>query len=182
MHYKVILLCAGVFIVNFSYGNISDAKRYEPECLRGNAMACNAAGTVYVHDGDPKRGIELLNKACDFGDLDGCGSLSEIYFKGQIVSKDINKANIFLQKYIDIARQKCDKNDAQMCYGMGNMYATGFIKNNVIFIKQDKSKASSYFKKSCKLGYEDSCSSYALLNNIPYNEPIHISPLAEEKP
>lgn len=182
MNYRLYFLCSGLFIANLCFGNINEAKNYESECLRGNAMACNASGTVYVHNGDPKKGIELLTKACSLGDMDGCSSLSEIYFKGQIVSKDINQANLFLQKYIAIAQQKCDKNDAQMCYGMGNMYERGFQQNNVIFVQQNKSKASFYFKKSCKLGYEDSCRSDALLNHIPYNEPIHVSPLAEERP
>jgi TPR repeat protein len=114
--------------------------------------------------------------------MDGCSSLAEVYYRGKFISKDINKANFYLQKYIAVAQQKCDKNDAQMCYGMGNMYAQGFIKNNVVFVKQEKAKASYYFKKSCKLGYQDSCRKYAGLNNIPYNEPIHIAPLAEERP
>lgn len=182
MNPLIILFLTGFLSINICYGDTNEVKMYESACLRGNAMACNAAGTIYLHNGDSKKGIELLNTACTHGDIDGCQDLTEIYFVGKTVSKDIKKAKFFAQKSITLVQQKCDNNDAQMCYGMGNLYANGFIKNNIIFVKQNQSKASFYFKKSCNLGYEDSCRKYAHINNITYNEPAHIPPFAEEKP
>ena len=61
------------------------------------------------------KAVELYKKACDGGEMLGCGNLGSMYANGNGVKKDFGKAAELLKK-------ACDGGDMNGCRNLGIMY------------------------------------------------------------
>ena len=129
---------------------------------------------------DYSKAFTYYEKACNLEYYDGCNILGDLYVKGLGVGRDYNKAKIYYEKgcvgilechdiedeiknanAINLAKQNndriksleqaCNQNDAYKCFDLGDSYYNGEG------VKQDYSKALTYYEKSCHLNYGDAC-------------------------
>ena len=112
-------------------------------CSRNNKNACEAAGyfirtaelaDIYdeLHSGDGHDSFNLYLKACQLKDGFSCGHIGKIYFQGEKVKKDLQKAVFYL-------KQGCDLDDYSACEQLTDLYEKGKDE-----IKPDSSLAEKY--------------------------------------
>ena len=81
-------------LIGMLYG--SSIKSLEAKCQLGNMKSCTELGLFYAKglevNKDVKRTFELLNKACNNGDLNACVVLGYTY--KHVMSKILLSANI----------------------------------------------------------------------------------------
>ena len=85
----------------------------------------------------------------------GCSLLGFLYYEGQGVKQDYQKAAQLLQK-------GCDGGEAGGCSLLGVFYETGQG------VRQNFSTAKQYYGKACDLGLQLGCDSYKKLNEKGY--------------
>jgi TPR repeat protein len=90
--------------------NQAEAFRWlEKGCAGGAAGACTSLG-LDAFKTDKRRGVELLQKACDGHDKLGCMGLAGLYLHGNGVRRDKARAKDLLKKSCDYgAKPACDK-------------------------------------------------------------------------
>ena len=137
-------------------------------------------GIKYIKNKKYRKGKELLEKACDAGDVRGCYYLGMMYDEGEGIQQDkvkatkfyhisceegigcSNLANIYAKgeggvqmdksKALNLYTLACTvQPDGSGCYNLGWMYATGQA------VKKDKSKALQFYIKACTLGVALGC-------------------------
>lgn len=118
------------------------------KCSNGDSRACFGAGSLYdTGEGGIKQDLAkaaiYYEKACNGGNFDGCINLGGLYYAGDGVAKDANKAK---KLYI----KACDLGGSVGCGAAGNM-------SNM---SKDRNEALKYFKKACDLGDENGCKAY----------------------
>jgi TPR repeat protein len=125
-------------------------------CDGGSALACDAAGDVYIEPDYKVRSIpsamKVYDRACDLGRGIACWSLSEIYFKGNGVPKNPDMGVAYLTK-------ACQGGDAGECDGLADIYAKGSDG-----VTQDINKAYRVGMRACSLdpAYCEDAAKYAL--------------------
>jgi TPR repeat protein len=85
-----------------------------------------------------------LEKACYEGGAIACLELGKMYYTGEAVRRDTDRAALLLQ-------QACRGSVAEGCYRLGLMYESG------TGIGLDTSRASALFEEACDGGYAQAC-------------------------
>lgn len=103
-------------------------------CELDNALACADLADIYdeLHSGDGHDSFNLYLKACQLKDGFSCGHIGKIYFQGEKVKKDLQKAVFYL-------KQGCDLDDYSACEQLADLYEKGKDE-----IKPDSSLAEKY--------------------------------------
>ena len=103
-------------------------------CELDNALACADLADIYdeLHSGDGHDSFNLYLKACQLKDGFSCGHIGKIYFQGEKVKKDLQKAVFYL-------KQGCDLDDYSACEQLTDLYEKGKDE-----IKPDSSLAEKY--------------------------------------
>ncbi|GKH61440.1 tetratricopeptide repeat protein [Campylobacter ureolyticus] len=79
------------------------------ECEAGNAKACHNVGVEYYESKDFEKALEFFTKGCDGRAAKSCFAISEIYHNGEGVSKNAEKAIIYIEKACD------ESDDPEFC-------------------------------------------------------------------
>lgn len=90
----------------------------------------------------------FAEKSCYLGNLYSCYSAALIL--SQIPGQ--KKANKNVEKSLAILEDSCGADSSESCYVLGALY-DGKYK----VLKKDENKAKEFYKKSCSLGYKESC-------------------------
>ena len=103
-------------------------------CELDNALACADLADIYdeLHSGDGHDSFNLYLKACQLKDGFSCGHIGKIYFQGEKVKKDLQKAVFYL-------KQGCELDDISACEQLADLYEKGKDE-----IKPDSSLAEKY--------------------------------------
>lgn len=103
-------------------------------CELDNALACAELADIYdeLHSDDGHDSFNLYLKACQLKDGFSCGHIGKIYFQGEKVKKDLQKAVFYL-------KQGCDLDDDSACEQLADLYEKGKDE-----IKPDSSLAEKY--------------------------------------
>jgi hypothetical protein len=141
---------------------------------------------------------DLNRKACDSGERQGCNNLGLMYYRGEGVAKDLNRAaelykracdaggsggclNLGLMylrgesvpkdpnRAADLFKRSCDENLAQACTNLGLMYARG--EN----LTQDFNRAATFYTRACDGGNPQGCNFLGLLNEHGRGVPKDLS-------
>lgn len=134
-------------------GEIADC---EEACNAGKGRGCRQVGISLINgtggvDTNIPRGVQLLKKGCDLGDVKGCAALgSALSFESRP-----DEAIPLLDKACTIG------NDIDGCFGLGLVWELD--KNN-------KANAIKAFDKACQGGLELACSRSNALNGIDPTE------------
>jgi TPR repeat protein len=111
------------------------------ECEANQSASCFELATATGNDKSPwhARGVAILRRECDDGNLQACGSIgsfereqrspganpmnclavSGMYEHGEGVARDPARAREFRQIYLEKQRAKCDQGDSQGCMAVG---------------------------------------------------------------
>jgi len=101
-------------------------------------------GYAQIEKGNAKKGSELLAKACENGNAQGCFSLGYMYKNGSGIEQDT-------QKTIALWERACKLDDSNGCIKVAMLYEKGRD------IKQDHQKAKELLHKACDLGDSLGC-------------------------
>ncbi len=128
---------------------------YASQCDSGkDAVACRILGDIY-NDGvegiskHPANAAKYYTKACDGGDMEGCGRLGTKYIKEEGVVKNETKA-------AELFTKACYGGETFYCGNLANMYKEG---NGVL---QNPQKAFELNLKACEAGRGFSCNELGL--------------------
>ena len=91
-----------------------------------------------------------LERQCNNGDAGSCVDLGILYYDGDDVKQNYNKAMEFFGK-------ACEMGDARGCYNLGLLYYNG------VGVKQDYKKASELYNKACEMGEALGCNNLGKL-------------------
>ena len=91
-----------------------------------------------------------LERQCNNGDAGSCFDLGNLYYNGDDVKQDYNKAMEFYGK-------ACEMGHANGCYHLGYLYNFGEG------VKQDYKKASELYNKACEMNNALGCDSLGIL-------------------
>ena len=99
--------------------------------------------------------LENLQLACERGDAYGCADLGVLYYKGEGVTRDFERA-------VALFHQACQGGSARGCTDLGSMYVRGVNPNEANGFKLDKDyeRAQALYKKSCDEGDPIGCLNY----------------------
>lgn len=152
--------------------NINAAKLYEQSCGEGDMHGCFESGNMYqdgrgvMQDGD--KASEFYAKACTLrhfvacekpklistyknvltncnaGNLDWCGQLGILYYRGEGIAQDYKLA----KKYLT---ESCNAGVTNSCAWLGNMYYQG------LGVEKDYFQAMEFSNKACAAGISASC-------------------------
>lgn len=143
--------------------------------------------------GEYQKAMELYQKACDNGQIEGCLLLGSMLMGGAGIEKDEQEAMRLLKK-------TCNEQEKHGCLALKVVGESLYISQkyedkqkalkifqilcaskeastcNVLGemyeygeeVKQDKSEAKKFFGKACSLGNEEGCKNYARLNEAGY--------------
>ena len=111
-----------------------------------------------IRDRDIENGLEMLTECADSGDTLSCYKLGKIYFKGEIVYKDLNMAEKYLLKAAE------NKNEYAL-YSLGKLY----LEENSL------DKAVGYFEKALRYEEIKPYVEYSLAKIMLDNNPYHDS-------
>ena len=133
-------------------------------CNNGNTHMCYIVGRGYQNNtvliegvnygyfgSDDFKAVQFFTKACNGGDMKGCGALGSMYNEGKGTPQNKDKAAQLLTK-------ACNANDALACNNLGVMYQNGYG------MWGNKSKAKEFYNKACQLRSQAGCTNYANLN------------------
>ncbi|WP_143066526.1 tetratricopeptide repeat protein [Ruminobacter amylophilus] len=117
------------------------------------SSSCVSLGELYANGDGIKQSYEnarkSFEKACLFGDFNGCQFLSYMYIRGDGVNKNENLASI----YSDHA---CSLGKGEACYELASIYASSEYHK-----KYDKELMLLFIKKAlqrgCDLKHQKSC-------------------------
>ncbi len=121
----------------------------EQKCAAGKADACAKLGFVLAHPrggilGDPGRGLQLYERACDMGSALGCANLGHSFEVGQQIQADKVKAARFYQR-------ACDLGDPVGCRNLALLYDSG------AGVPLDTVRGGQLLAKACRQGDSMAC-------------------------
>lgn len=128
------------------------AKRVESECNAGRAASCTSLGVHYAfgtygRTRDYAVAQQILTKACDLKDPNGCHELGVLHQHGRGTPKSATRAQEFYER-------ACSQGVSNSCHNLSDLYRRGADG-----IAKDEAKALEYVKKSCAAGYTSDCES-----------------------
>jgi uncharacterized protein len=126
------------------------AKRVESECNAGRAASCTSLGVHYAfgtygRTRDYAVAQQILTKACDLNDPNGCHELGVLHQYGRGTAKSPARAQGFYER-------ACSQGVANSCHNLSDLYRRGTDG-----IAKDDAKALEYNTKSCAAGYASDC-------------------------
>jgi TPR repeat protein len=141
---------------------VAATRLYERACEAGVVDACGGLALHLVTgrgvERDEKRGLALLQRACDdtsdyARDSNGtpkraffCWRLGGVWHRGFT-----GGAGVDLARADALYERACDLGQAEACWAAGNAYADGHG------VKVDKERARTFYTKACKAGYTPGC-------------------------
>ena len=124
----------------YSEDGCKDGKACEQDCNEGEGKGCRMLGISLIlgqeMDKNIPRGLQLLSKSCDLGDVRGCSALSGMMlFEGRY------------DEGIPLAEKACNiSNDADACLNLGLMIES-----------KDPKKAIKPYQRACAAGINLAC-------------------------
>ena len=106
--------------------------------------ACLNVAQTYISIGDYKNALNYFEKACDGGNMLGCGALGDMYQRALGVKKNYKKA-------VKFYTQSCDGAEMAGCGALGDMYMKG------LGTELSYAKAMELYNKACDGGKEMAC-------------------------
>jgi len=109
-------------------------------------ILCNQVASIYAEGkfvpADPAKAAHYFEKACEFGNTEGCANLAIEYFHTNMTGAqvDIDRALSTLEQVGPVS------NNGRICYIVGFAYDTGRGR------PLDKTKARQFYEKSAVLG------------------------------
>ena len=101
-----------------------------------SAVSVNDGFEEY-NKGNVFQALNIFEEACEGGAYVGCYNAGLIYYKGERVERDYEKAaNLFIKA--------CDEGHSQACYNIAYMFENG------LGVRLDPSKAVSLYDRSCQ--------------------------------
>ncbi len=122
---------------------------YQKSCDQGYGKACAELGVFYFSGLPPvskdlKKAKELLEKSCEYEDMQGCYILGSMYRFSQIGFED------YLQAF-KLFKKACDGGYNGGCYSCAVAYASGQG------VEKNLKKAKKYFSIACDNGHSEAC-------------------------
>lgn len=135
---------------------------FKNACANGSGEGCKYLADQYYYgidvNEDKETAYDYLKKSCDYAYGKGCISLGDRLSENTTKpdSKYINKIR---NKGINIFKNKCNNNDAESCYELGNNYLIESLANykNISKRKGYIKKGIDLLLKACKLESSFSC-------------------------
>ncbi len=126
---------------------------YTRACDGGAPLGCARLGEAYAAgtgvDADPGRAADLFEKACA-SEMIGCFRLAELLVRD---GGSADRAVELFDKACDgtLAHGDGSPPVSESCFRLGEMYANGSG------VDRDVYRAGSYFRRACRLGYQEAC-------------------------
>ena len=101
---------------------------------------------IYLYNDEYKnveRGLMCLNRCVEDNYIQGIEGLANIYFNGELVEEDMNRAKELLEKAIELG-------SGNAAYRLGWMYERGFLSEQPDYVK-----ALEYYEKAASLNNAD---------------------------
>jgi TPR repeat protein len=121
-----------------------DAKTCEQECNDGDGKGCRMLAISLIEgqemDKNIPRGLQLLKKGCDLGDVRACSALSNMLW----YEKRFDEARPLAERACDIG------NDPDGCFNLGLILEMSEKE-------EDKKKALKAYEKACSAGVKTAC-------------------------
>ena len=122
---------------------------YQKSCDNGYGKVCSNLGTHYYTGllpvrKDRSKGLRLLEKGCDYKDMQGCYILAGLYTYDKNVKHDYKKA-------LKLSKKACEGGHAAGCFLCGSAYEVGRGTN------KNREKAKKYFSLACEKGASEGC-------------------------
>ena len=107
------------------------------ECLEKGMLYCEPYSAyelalIYLYNDEYKnveRGLMCLNRCVEDDYIQGIEGLANIYFNGDLVPEDMNRAKELLEKAIELG-------SGSAAYRLGWMYERGFLSNQGNIMKK----------------------------------------------
>ncbi len=121
-------------------------------CKTGHIKSCFEAGMALTtgenaEDQEKKGlGLELIRKACKYGEVKACDALGDNYFR----ESHYQAAKPYLE-------QSCNRGIKTACEAMGTIYRDGHD------IRQDDVLAREFYEKACALESANACFNVAII-------------------
>jgi TPR repeat protein len=118
-------------------------------------ILCNQVATIYAQGrfvpADPAKAAHYFDKACEFGNEDGCANLTIEYFQGNLAGTpvDISRALSTLEQTGPASK------NGRYCFIVGFAYDTG--RGRTV----DKVKARAFYEKGAEFGDLQACKNLA---------------------
>ncbi len=122
---------------------------YRQSCDRGIGAACMRR--IMLMQGEKRKLAdgelpELLEKACNQGELRGCATLGFAYERGlEGLSPDAKRAS-------GLYETACNGGAAAACFDLGRLYDSGETG-----VRRDPERAQTLFKQACGAGFKQAC-------------------------
>ena len=114
------------------------------QCDKENDMtACVEVAQMYIYV-DNTTALKYLEKACDGGNMYGCGTIGDMYQRATGVKQSYQKARKFYIK-------SCNGGEMAGCGALGDLYAKG------LGVDFSYAKSMKLYKKACDGGKEMAC-------------------------
>jgi len=113
----------------------------QPPSVAG-CEGCVEEGVALLLAGNAEGAASLLERACESGDAQGCHNLAMMYYLGQGVTQDHERAAHFYGR-------SCEGGMAQDCFNAGQAY------------RRDPARALNYYERACESRVWQGCDSAA---------------------
>jgi TPR repeat protein len=123
----------------------------ERRCQEGAGAACGQLGKELVtshRDGDPARGLVLLEIACGLEDISACTTMGTLY------GTQFSDGTSARARARDLLSRPCQQGAAAACTGLGIIARRD---------ETDGSKAKQWFSSGCRLGDAEGCEQLGLV-------------------
>lgn len=113
----------------------------------------------YMKEKNYNKALINYEKACNKGSFKGCYDLGNIYSKGKIVEKNLEKAEIFYKNAAEYSEKYCKTNsNSEACIMAAKLYEAGSG------VTKDLNIADSFYTKACDLNNAAACFYLARIN------------------
>ncbi len=126
-----------------------DQKDCAAQCTAGERGSCHALGRLYVAGApglakDPKRALELFDKACGLEHGGGCSDLGIALLSSEAGAPDPKRAAASFER-------ACKLGEANGCFNLANLYYDG------VGVDADKAQAITLYEQACNAGKAAGC-------------------------
>lgn len=189
-----------LFLMMFSILGAKDLKELEKLCESKSYQACLSIANAYDSKSQTQKAITYYKKACDLNDANACGVVATTYLYGiNDIKQDFDKALKYYNKAcklgddfscdtdttitqhklqaknIKTLQTKCDQNDINACFDLGEIYKNG------IMTLQSKAKAEKVLSIACDENHALSCKSLGFMYLQNYGDYDCDAPISLDK-
>ncbi|PCC69249.1 TPR repeat [Nannocystis exedens] len=116
-------------------------------CDGGRSAACTRAGLQLSAgrgvEADPVQAIELMQKGCKLGDIDGCTGVGDLLFAQDSADAKMRGVSAYINACVGHSAYGCFKAAIAFHEGTGT--------------KRDVARAEQHFAKACEWQFDDAC-------------------------